>query len=204
MSQRQHEQRLLDLIRQQRDQECQALLERARNEAAELLRSAHRRARRQVHQTVLGERARAEARIRSAQAELDTERRRHLQRLGLALLTLARERLPALLAARWADGVSRRDWIRAALTAAIQRLPPQAWLIRHPPDLAPEEIRELLAGLADALTWDPVLEPDPSLGAGLVISCEGMGLDASAAGLLADQSGVEARLLALLALETQP
>lgn len=197
------ERRLLDLLRQRQEEECAALLARARAEAGDLLRGAQRRARRQLREAVLRERGRVRAQTQALQAELDTARRQHQQRLGLAVLERAWTRLPALLQTRWAAADRRAAWLGAALNLARTRLP-GPWTLRHPPDLDPAELDQALAASGASLAEAHHRLADPNLTAGLVIEAGGARLDASAAGLLADRANLEGRLLALLDLEETP
>ena len=200
MSLKENERRLIQLVEQQRDSDCLELLDQARDEARELLHAAHRRSREHLHSAAATERTRVRAQVGAARAELETRRRQHRQRLGFALLEVARERLPRLLAERWADPDGRAGWIRQAAEQALLRLPKGVWTIHHPPDL-PAADREQLAGILGDLPQAPDWHADASLDSGLIIENEGVRLDACTAGLLEDERAIEARLLALIDLE---
>ncbi len=198
------EQRLLELLARQRDAECLALQQRARQEAADLLRKARHRATKLVRRTVAAERARIRARMAEARAELNTRRRRHARQLGSVVLDMARRRLPERLAEMWADPTGRASWIEQAVRHARQGLPDGRWRIRHAFCFNATDNDTLLRALGDNNDEAPHLEADPAMEAGLVIECAGVTLDASVSGLLADPDQVEARLLALIDLEAAP
>ncbi len=195
------EQRLLELLERQRDEQCLALLDRAKNESLQLLRAAHQKARDHVHQAAESERRRARAAARSARAELETLRHRHTQQLALELLRDAWQRLPERLARRWADARGRACWIEMSLQAARQHLPLAHWVVSHPPGLGAQERQRLIATITEATSASPELHADAALSGGLIIACDSVTLDASAAGLLHDRDNVGARLLALLEAE---
>ncbi len=119
MSPDDNELRLLELVGQWRDEECLRLLDRARDEAQELLHKTHRRGRRQLHETAQAERERNRSRLAAAQAELETLRRQHEQQMGSVILAAARRRLPERLAEHWANREMRSAWIRSAAHQAL-------------------------------------------------------------------------------------
>jgi hypothetical protein len=198
------ERRLVGVVEDWRDDECLRLLDRARDEALELLRSTYKRARQHLREAADAERAAARGRIASARAELQTLRRRHEQQLGSIVLAAAWERLPQTLAERWADPEARGAWIRSTAAQALARLPRGRWVVRHALCFQPTDYDTLLQSLGDPGALEPELVSDPGLDAGLVIECAGVCLDASVRGLLADRDAVEARLLALLHREDSP
>jgi flagellar biosynthesis/type III secretory pathway protein FliH len=201
MSTHETQQKLIDELEQWRDDECLRLLDRAREEALELLRNSHQRARRHVHEAVDSERARVRVRIGAARAELETLRRQHRQQLGSIILETVREHLPEVLAERWADPAARKAWIRNTAAQALQRLPRGRWTVRHALCFQASDYDTLLQALGDLGAHEPELVSDPKLDAGLIVECQGVRLDASVAGLLSDREAVEARLLALMELE---
>jgi hypothetical protein len=200
MSLRENEERLIRLLEQQRDQDCLDLLERARDEAKGLLRTAYRQARDHVHAAAAAERSRVRTRVGSAKAELETRRRQHLQRLGFVVLETALARLPELLAQQWRDPDRRAAWIGQIVEQALERLPKGQWAIRYPENLTPSERGDLAERMA-VLPVPPTWREDDTLECGLIIESDGVRLDASTSGLMADQGAVEARLLALIELE---
>ena len=198
MSPNDNEQQLLQLVSQWRDDECQRLLDRAWDEGLELLRKARRRGRRHLHEAVQAERERNRGRIAAAEAELQTLRRQHEQQLGSVILAAARRRLPERLAEHWADQQMRSAWIRSAARQALLRLPRGRWSIRHAFCFQAADFDTLLQALKPSLAEEPELISDMDMDAGLIIESNGVRLDASAHGLLADTEAVNARLLALV------
>jgi len=198
------EQRLMQLLKQQRDEECRRLRERAENEARDLIRNAYKRARRHLHQAAEAERSRARSRIATARAEFNTLRRRHRQQLGSVILKTAKERLPERLAECWSEADVRAAWIGAAVGHALERLPKGRWRVRHAFCFNAEDNNTLLKAMGERMQEQPELIVVPEMDAGLIIECGGVTLDASVSGLLADRALVEARLLALVTMEKSP
>jgi hypothetical protein len=193
---------LLKLVEGYRSQECRDAIDKARAEAAEILRRAWRREREHLHASVQAERSRARALIQAAQAERATRERASGDRQNAVLLADAWPRLRALLLARWRDPAGREIWVARALDQARRSLPPGPWTVRHAPDWgAPEAAGATLALAAGPKGEGRALRflADPGIAAGLIIEGGAAVLDASLDGLLADRQRLEARLLALLA-----
>ncbi len=194
------EQALLDVVEAYRSAECKRLRAEAEVEAAGLLLEARREARRRVHRAAQRERERAAVRIRTAQAELNTRRREHQQRLGWALLEVALGQLEQALLERWGQAGTRRLWIEATLERALTRLPSGPWVVRHPlgwPEAERTAFHRSLVSKSQDRGVD--FQPDEAVRAGLIISSDGTSLDASVQGLFADREAIEAELLAYMA-----
>jgi hypothetical protein len=174
-------------------------LEAARAEAKTRLADAYRRARAQLHERVVSERANARSRLHAARAEHDTRLRASGDRVNARLLELAWPLLRDALNMRWVHAETRSIWARHAVAQARRRLPPGLWTVRHPPDWSAAERSPLEAELTNVLNQAPHFRADGTLSAGIVIESEGAVLDASLEGLLRDRRRLEARLLALLA-----
>ncbi len=200
MSTAEQERALLAVLEEHRSSECARLQAEAAKEASELLRAARREARQRVHRAVVRERERAAMRIRAAQAELSTRRREHQQRLGWALLRVARGQLEQALVERWRQPEDRRAWVEATLGRALARLPAGSWTVRHPADWPEAERSAFLEALASrGQSFAVNFRPDQAMQAGLVITSARTSLDASVRGLLADGQATESELLARLA-----
>ncbi|MGF1614143.1 MAG: hypothetical protein ACFCVA_09590 [Gammaproteobacteria bacterium] len=191
------EQRLLALVREYQERECRGLRARAEEKAAALGREAWSDARARLQQAIVEGRARARDRLQQAWAELDTERRRQRQHVDAALLAYAWEQLEAGLIERWRTRNGRHLWITHGVHTAIAVLPERPWVVIHPLDW----------GAADRLTFAEAcpgrphgsseFRCDEALQAGLLIRCDGVVLDMTCQGLLADREAIESGLLAL-------
>jgi hypothetical protein len=174
-------------------------LETARAEAKTLLADAYRRAREQLHQRVVSERANARSRLHAARAERDTRLRASGDRANTRLLDLAWPRLHEALSRRWAVKETRAIWSRHAIEQAQRLLPTGLWTVRHPPEWSAAEWEPFEAELTRVLGQAPHFRADGAVSAGLVIETHGALLDASLEGLMRDRRRLEARLLAVLA-----
>lgn len=189
---------LLQLVEDYREQECRRILDAARADAAVLLGVAWRRERGHLHARVVAERARAQARIRAAEAERATRERWVHDRTHADLLAAAWPLLREALLERWRDPAGRERWVRSHLDQAVSVLPKEDWKIRHAREWGEAERREALKRLQPALGRAPRFQTDGGIEAGLTIASGGAVLDATLDGLLRDRPRLEARLLALM------
>lgn len=192
---------LIESIERQVAAQEHALRADAAREAGEIRESARIKARRQLRRATLQLRATQRERWQQLHAELDTAARRQASARAQEALKRAWPRLPEALARCWADAGARGRWIDAQLAQARERLGAAAWVVRHPAAFAEAERDDLRHRLAAHGRPDATLQPDATLGAGLVIEADGARLDSAPAALLADRAAVESSLLAALAAE---
>lgn len=186
-------QALLDLVEQERQRQCGALLAEAHAQAAALQADSRVQARQRMREAFAEERARSQARLNAVRAELQTRRRVHAQRRLEALLVLAWQQLPAALDERWRAAAPRAAWVAMALGQARRALAPGPWQVTHAPGW-PQSEREACAVPPLALHF----ESDERIGAGLRVAAAGNVVDATREGLLADRDEIGGRLVGLL------
>lgn len=195
LAEREHE--LLRLIDDYREHECRWVLDKARAEAAELMRQVYGKERAHLHQRVVDGRGRARARIQAARAERETRERSQGDLANARLLIRVWPRLRTALLQRWSDSGTRGHWVSHYLEYAIEVLPKGRWVIRHAPEWGEAERSGSAETVQRAVGHRPAFHADGDIEAGLIAECAGAVLDASLDGLLADQTRLEARLLAL-------
>lgn len=186
---------LLAVIAADREARCRALMEPAELAAAATLATAVAATRRALRQALVGERARLRAQRQTARAQLAAAERQRCQRQAQAVVDEGLALLLPALCRRWEEPSCRERWVAAALAAALARLPPRGWCLRHPPGLSPAEAAQMLRQLAAAGVAEARCEADPNLAAGIAIGAGDATIDASAEGLLAERAAVAGRLL---------
>jgi len=197
---------LLAVIEEDRARRCEAIEAEARQQAAELLGEARFAARVRVREALAIERRRLRDGLAAIDASLATEVRLHDQRGFRALLDRTWDRLPNMLAVRWADAGLRSEWAQHIVASARAVLPVGAWTLVHGPGWPPAE-REHLAESLERLGIAATFLERSGFGPGLEVRCHGNRVDGTAAGLTADPGEVGARLLeclAAIAKETRP
>lgn len=191
-------QALLELVEADRHARCSAIADDAHERATTLVRQAHAEARTQMRDAFTEERSRAAQRLAAARAHLATRRRHAEQQRAAALLAVGLARLPDELRRQWAMADTRARWIDAALDSALAVLPRTPWRIEHPDDFGHDEREAITARLVSAQHAAPGFAAEARLAAGLRISANGIVVDGSLTGVIADRSAIGARLLGLL------
>lgn len=189
---------LLSLIEEDRARRCSAHAAEAERAVAQILREARAAARILVHEALVHERRRLRERLAGYNAGLATETRLRDQRRFRALLDTAWQRLPQVLAARWADTAQRVAWVAHVVDCARTALPAGQWTITHAPGWPGDQREALAARLAPAGITVAFLD-NAALGAGFEIRAGGNRIDGTTAGLMADAGEIGARLLDALA-----
>jgi hypothetical protein len=200
-----NEQALIALVVEATGRKRSEILEAARSETRDLVRSAHARARAAMRRALEDERRLERQRVGAAEANLETRQRLALQRRNAALVAAAWRLLPEVLLARWRDPSTRERWVDRVIESACAALPAGRWRIAHPVgwpsterDRAASRIREL-SGTA------PEWFADMAVSAGLRIEANGTVVDGTIAALLDDRSDIAAALLHVYAsLEIAP
>lgn len=191
------EQALLAVVAADRARRVDAILGEADAAARTIRKDAHARARREVRDTFLATRLRAEEHLIALRARLATARRLYEQHRAAGILAAEWAALPGALLARWRRSDARRRWAHHAVRAALGRLPHRGWRIEHPADWPEAERVELATVLAGELDAAPSFAPDGRIEAGLRIHAGHNVVDATFDGLLADREAIGARLLTL-------
>lgn len=186
---------LLKLIEDYRESRCRQLLEKARSEAAMIVRQTHREGRARMHKAITEERSRTHEKLASTQARLQTQRRQRQQQADMALLQRAWAALREALLSRWQDAEARRTWIQSLFNEASAVLPAKPWQVEHPSGWDPQEAP---AGRAHAQSGGGAAKfvEMADIDAGLRIRAQGTCLDGTLTGLLTGRAEVEAQLLA--------
>lgn len=185
---------LIALVEADRDAQCAAIGAEAAAAAAQIVRKARAAARERSRAALADERRRRAQQLGAIAARLANAQRQHEQQSHAALLALAWQRLPELLARRWSVPDSRADWIDHVFAAARAALPAGEWTVVHGPGLADADRRQLAALAAEAgVTIREQLAPAQL--AGIKLRAGGNVVDGTAAGLLADRAAIGSRLL---------
>lgn len=194
--QRDQSEALILRIKAESGEELDRIRAEAQAQAAEIVKTAHRRARQRVHVEIKALRREWSQALRHETARLDTERRQLRQREARTEIQSGWPALETAFAELWASEETRMAWARAALKLAAQRLRHGVWTIEHPPGWGAKEM-QLLGAEVEALAGSmPEFEVDRSLTAGLRIHAGQAWLDACPATLMADRESIGAALLA--------
>jgi hypothetical protein len=187
---------LLKLLEHSRRDHCREVLEKAALQADEIRQRARKQAREKIRQAVREERDRMDNEVRMVEAEIETEQRRRGRQRDLALITSGSNQLAAALQTRWENPDHRRQWSIAALGEAAAVLRSRDWSLEHPADLAEDERNEIMGHARSHYQATVKARSTEAFGAGIRIHCQGVLIDMSIPGLLANESSIEGELLA--------
>ena len=187
-------------VSKDRDSRCAQLRTGAEGQARDILRSARKEARANVHEAVARERKLGEQALRQAQASALLAERQRAQQETCALLQEMWAAITGVLESRWADPAHRKAWVQAAIRQAKTLLIGRSWRIEHDPGWSQEELGELVqlvSGKGEGgSAYEVALACDRGIRAGVRISTVGACLDATVAGLLVSRAQIESEFLA--------
>lgn len=183
------------LVEESAAAQCESIAAQTDEEYHNIVKRAHQEARRRVHNAVEHERHEEQHRVERLRAELDNHDRQHL--LETTRHTLARGwlELEEMLVALWQARECRTEWVRNLIATGTEKLPGVQWRIEHP-EFLPEDIaaqwNEQIQRHTGAM---PEWVANPGIAAGLRIVADGVHLDGTLSGLMADRPALEAWLL---------
>ena len=185
---------LLGVVVENREKRCQAVRDKAHQQAAEINGQAYKRGRARLHRHVNELREKYRLKVTSATARNQTLLRQQHHKEERAILDVAWPVLRTAMTALWQQHETRCEWIESAIETARQRLREQGWRIEHPPDFT-EDDRQCIEQM---FTGDdrPELSACEDIEAGIRIRLDGAVIDATLAGLLRQKRAIEARMIA--------
>jgi hypothetical protein len=187
---------LLAVVEQRRSERCREVLDKAHEQARQLIKQAYRDERRRMHRELGEIRQKRRQQMVSVVAQRQTRKRQRRQRADEELLTTTWLDLHEALLHRWRDSLMRRRWVDDLVDQAASVLLDSHWLIEHPLDWPEQERAALQLKLQKQLTHTPHFEVKSTIVAGLRICAGGACVDGSADGLLRERLAIEAVLLA--------
>jgi hypothetical protein len=105
--------------------------------------------------------------------------------------------IPDALEARWSNAEHRQAWVEAAFRQADLLLGASpSWRVEHGEGWLPEQRNELERFAAKRTAHTIEWTSEPAVKAGVRIRCQGVCLDATAPGLLANRADIESSFLA--------
>lgn len=188
---------LLDLVEQFRARRQAELIDPARAEARETIRTALAESRRRVRTAIAEERKRYAAEVGAVEAALATDRRLASQRHSVRLLGAAWHALRERLVARWDNAETRAQWVMAHLDRALKAVPHHAsgWQIEHHPAWSENERAHARERLRIEGVMPVQFDTAVGIAAGFRVVSGHNVLDATLEGLVADRTQLEGRLL---------
>jgi F0F1-type ATP synthase membrane subunit b/b' len=182
-------------IEQQLKDETSAARRAAERGAQAALAQARKTARARLHEVIRQLRREGERRLMQARAQLETQTRTLQQRKAAHAVAEAMPMLREALAARWKDAEARRCWSDSVANLCVARLRPGRWTITHPAGWNANEQKAFAKLLGEKSGIELAFKADKQLSAGLKVASDQAVLDATLAGLLADERTIAGLLL---------
>jgi len=187
---------LLAVVEQRRSERCRAVLDKAHEQALQVVKQTYRDERQRMHRELGEIRQKRRQQMVSVVAQRQTRKRQHRQQADEALLTTTWQDLREALLHRWRDPMMRRRWVEDLVNQAASVLLDRHWVVEHPVDWPAQERSALQRRLEKQLAHTPHFEIKSTIAAGLCICAGGACVDGSADGLLRERLDIEAVLLA--------
>lgn len=194
---------MLDLVRRNCEDQCRTIDAEAEQHAHEIITSAHTEARAKVHDVIVEERRNGLRAIDKQRAKIETAKRQNFQDQENAFLHVIWQQLNGELVNRWEDDDARQDWLRSAVDQALGHLHPGGWRVEHPQNWSPDELAPFLDRIKAFSGDDVAFVAVKDFDVGVRIQANGVIVDATLSGVLADQKEIAAMLLAELFLDAE-
>ena len=193
---------LLDVVAANRDKRCAEENKRARRQADEIIRQAHKTCRARMHRHINALREKYRVRSSSAYARNQTMLRNQQQKADRAMLDQAWPDLRDAMQTFWNNQASRKEWIEAAMASALSRVLGYVWRVEYPRGLDEEELKMLKQEIGQIKGNEPEFVAQGDVVAGIRIIVDGTVIDATLEGLLNQKSTIEATMIARIKRET--
>ena len=187
---------LLAVVEQRRSERCREVLDKAHEQARQLIKQAYRDERQRMHRELGEIRQKRRQQMVSVVAQRQTRKRQRRQQADEELLTTTWLGLHEALLHCWQDSLMRQRWVDDLVDQAASVLVDSHWLIEHPVDWPAQERSALQLRLQKRLAHAPHFEVKSAITAGLRICADGACVDGSVDGLLRQRLAIEAVLLA--------
>ncbi|MGD8568870.1 MAG: hypothetical protein PVJ39_12325 [Gammaproteobacteria bacterium] len=191
-------QRLLELVAEYKQQQCDSILDHARRQSGKIIRDAYRSARDRIHNDIQLTRQDMREKLSAARAKQHTVKMQQQHNADMAFLNQAWQRLADKLKQRWQNPRQREQWIQTVLSSAAKVLPDQHWQVECPGDW-PDVERDRLSELANRQFGRTIsFYGAADIETGIRIGAGGAWIDGTLQGLTADRMRIESEMLAQL------
>ena len=189
-------QRLLEIVNDYQEQQCDKILEHARSQSRKIVRQAYRNARLRLHHDIQESRLSMEQELSAARAKQHTFLMQQRHREDQEFLNQAWQVLAEKLVQRWSNQKQRQIWIQNIITIALKALPAKNWQVDHPVDWSRAEQKEFAKTVNDVSSHEVNFNGVEDISAGVRINADSALVDGTVQGLMVDRSRIESEILA--------
>ncbi len=188
---------LLRMLAREQETRSRAIVDRAGEQAEEIVARTWKEARARLREAVAEERRSIEQALAARQAEIESGVLQKEQLAVRQVLDLAWAKLREKLVERWGQQATRELWCRSGCALALESvLAESALVIEFDPDVSSNTGATAHTCLSDLGARQVTTRACPGIGPGLRVRAGRACVDATIDGLLAARESVEADLLA--------
>lgn len=189
-------QRLLEVVTEYRQQQCDELLGHAHTQSRKIIRQAFRNARLRVHHDIQDSRQNMQQELAATRAKQHTSLMQQKHRQAQEFLNQAWNSLADKLQERWREPQQRQAWVQSIILTALKVLPGNSWQVTCPADWPKKEQEDFLNTVNQAGKREVSFNSTTNIVAGIRISADAALVDGTVDGLMADRGRIESEMLA--------
>jgi len=189
-------QRLLEIVKDYQQKQCETLLSQARHQSRQIIRHTYSNARRRLRDHILEDRQKLTESVSSTRAKRHTFAMQQKHQANRKFLDDAWELLKTNLQQRWNDQHKRQLWIQSIVEVALNYLPASEWRIAHGKSWIEADQNQFIDTIKVKADKKLVFEAQDEISAGILISAAGASVDGTLQGLLSDRERIESEFLA--------
>ncbi len=189
-------QRLLEVVNEYQQQQCDELLNHAHTQSRKIIRQAFRNARLRVHHDIQASRQNMQQELAATRAKQHTSLMQQKHRKDQGFLNQSWNNLADKLRERWQQPQQRKAWVQSITLTALKVLPGQSWKVTCPADWPKTEQEEFLGTVNKAGKREVSFDSTTDIVAGVRISADAALVDGTVDGLMRDRGRIESEMLA--------
>ena len=189
-------QRLLEIVDEFKKQQCEELLNQAREQSRQVVRHSYRNARTRLRTHILEDRQQLNQSLASVRAKQHTFVMQQKHQASRMFLDDSWEILTSKLVERWQNAGQRQSWVKAIADIAIASLPSSEWCVSCGGDFSKSEHKQLREYITAKSETKVEIKTVPDIRAGIRIEAGGAVVDGTLQGLLSDRVRIESEILA--------
>ena len=189
-------QRLLEVVEEYRQQQCNTLLEQAGLKSRKIIHQTYRNARLRLHHDIQESRLNMQKELAATRAKQHTLMMKRKHQQDQLFLDRAWDALGGNLQERGRNPEQRQLWVQNIVNTALKVLPGQDWAVSHPADWSSAEQDEFKRTVSVENSRVVSFVSVPDITAGIRISADAALVDGTVQGLMVAPARIESELLA--------
>lgn len=189
-------QRLLEIVEDFKRQQCEVLLEQARQQSQQVISHTYRNARTRLRTYILEDRQQLQQSLASVRAKQHTFVMQQKHQASRIFLNDSWDLLTSKLVQRWQNAKQRQLWVQAIADVAIVSLPASNWQVAYGGEWSKADEKYFLAYISSQSNKTVSIQAGSDIDVGIRIEGGGAVVDGTLQGLLSDRVRIESEILA--------